>query len=66
MYQSRTVQGIHFHIWWERLGQLDWEPFVTRERAEARAKEVRPGESFTVDKYDQNCAPCYALYRPPV
>jgi hypothetical protein len=51
----------HYHIrWFNKTGQtLDWERFGTAEEAKDAAKRlVLPGEDYTVEQFDGNCARC--------
>jgi hypothetical protein len=51
----------HFHIRWAS-GALDWERFDTTLEAEAGAQQlVRPGETYTLEEYADDCSRCGAL-----
>jgi len=51
----------HFHIRWAS-GALDWERFDTMLDAEASAQQlVRPGETYTLEEYPDDCSRCGAL-----
>ena len=55
--KSRTTD--HFHIRWPGVARLDWEPFRTRQEAEARAKELaRPGELYVIEEFREECTRC--------
>lgn len=59
MNQPARIRITHFHIRWVGVERLDWEPFGTREQAEARAKELaRSCDKFAIEEYDQSCARC--------
>jgi len=59
MSQPQVARQMHFHIRWEGVKRLDWEPFETREQAESRAKElVQSGESFVLEEHGKNCTRC--------
>ena len=48
----------HFHIRWSET-ELDWEPFQSQAAAEEGAKSlVRPGETYTVERFDDTCTAC--------
>ena len=52
----------HYHIRWSGNTPLDWDRFSTVEEAEsAAAKLVRPGESYSVEKFDDDCVRCAQL-----
>jgi hypothetical protein len=62
MQQGEHQATIHFHIHWP--DKLDWERFETREDAFARAGEiVQPGESYSVETFDDLCPVCQTLSR---
>jgi hypothetical protein len=49
---------VHYHIRWSG-SKIDWEVFSTEEEAQIEAaKLVRPGESYTIDKFEQECPRC--------
>ena len=51
-----TSKKHHFHIHWTNKDSVDWEPFDSQQRAEARALELaRFGELFTIEDF---CTPC--------
>ena len=40
---------------------MDWQPFDTREEAEASAKKsMRPGENYTIEELGEGCTRCQA------
>jgi hypothetical protein len=46
----------HFHILWIDHHRLDWECFLTRNEAEARALELaQPGEVFQIEELAREC-----------
>lgn len=52
---------MHYHIRWSN-SELDWEPFGTREEAEASALNlVRPNENYTIQEFDETCSECATL-----
>ena len=51
----------HYHIRWAQIPLLDWESFNTRVEAEAAAQILaRPGETYTIEEYDETCPRCRA------
>ena len=54
---------LHYHIRWSD-GQLDWQAYATEHEATNGAEELaRPGETFTIVKFDGNCPRCAGLRR---
>ena len=48
----------HYHIHWSN-SKFDWQPFSTPEGARIEAERLAvPGETFTIDQFDDNCARC--------
>jgi hypothetical protein len=64
MNQLHSIPKKHFHIRWDGVERLDWEPFETPEQAESRAKELaRPGEPFAIEEHGKTCKRCSWQYR---
>jgi putative methionine-R-sulfoxide reductase with GAF domain len=56
MYESLTY---HWHIRWSRPSPLDFEPFGSPQEADSCAYQmVRPGESYSIEKFDRDCIRC--------
>jgi hypothetical protein len=56
---------IHFHICWSE-SRLDWEAFQTKQEAITQAKELkRPGETYLIQQFDDNCSRCNQLRDDP-
>ena len=54
------VAVVHYHIHWSN-STFDWQAFRTLEGARIEAERlVVPGETFTIDQFDDNCAHCKA------
>jgi len=50
----------HYHIRWSD-SKLDWQVFNTPEEARRDANRlVRPGETYTIDKFEDGCPKCAA------
>ena len=48
---DRKTETVHYHIFWSRVGPLNWEPFNTRVEAEASAGLfVLPGETYAIEE----------------
>ena len=55
---------MHYHIRWShpKNSRLDWQVFDTPEEARAEAEQlVRPGESYSVEKFENDCPRCADL-----
>ena len=51
----------HFHIRWSGAQAMHWEPFATREEAEASAKQqMGSGETYTIEELGEGCKRCQA------
>jgi len=51
---------VHYHICWSD-SKIDWQVFNTLEDAEIEAARlVRPGETYTIDKFGEECPQCGA------
>jgi len=50
---------MHYHIRWSD-SNIDWERFSTPQEAERAAKQLaRPGETFTLEHFDdETCMKC--------
>jgi hypothetical protein len=56
---DRKPLNTHFRIHWIKKKILDWEPFNTHARAQARAQELAgPNEIFTVEELSARCPVC--------
>jgi hypothetical protein len=51
---------VHYHIRWSD-SHLDWQTFSAPEEAQHEAERLaRPGETYTIDVFDDNCEKCGA------
>ena len=56
---DRKTETVHYHIFWSRVGPLNWEPFNTRVEAEASAGLfVLPGETYAIEEEGEACQRC--------
>ena len=57
-------EGIHYHIRWSNSfgSRVDWQAYSSPAEANADAEKlVRPGETFTVERFAGNCSRCAML-----
>lgn len=60
----KEIFVMHYHIRWSNLrnSKLDWQVFDTPEEAQTEAEQlVRPGESYSVEKFEGDCPRCADL-----
>jgi hypothetical protein len=49
---------VHYHIRWSS-SKIDWQVFNTEQEAQIQAANlVRPGETYTIDKFGEECPQC--------
>jgi len=55
---------VHYHIRWSD-SKIDWQVFTTSEEAQVEAvRLVRPGETYTIDEFGDECPQCRAALIP--
>ena len=55
---------VHYHIRWSD-SKIDWQVFNTSEEAQVEAATlVRPGETYTIDEFGDECPKCHAALSP--
>lgn len=54
-----TDTGMHFHIRWSGVSDLDYERFDSREQADESAKLlVRRDETYSIEQFGDSCGRC--------
>jgi hypothetical protein len=55
--------NFHYHIRWSGALPTDLEPFATVGEAESAARQmVRVGESYSIEKFDNDCIRCRQVF----